>query len=302
MSSPPNIKCQHLGSLSPPLLVFGGCFSNLQATTALKAMAEHLAIPAANCLCTGDILAYCAHPAETAALIQEWGIPLIKGNVEAALAENEQSCGCGFTPGSQCDTLSRDWFAYTNSQIDEETRLWLRQLPDELSFDLAGFKVTLVHGAPAHVSRFIFPSLPDEIFEAQFNLRDADIILAGHAGLPFTRLLPGAKSNQSPRLWHNSGALGMPANDGTPRTWATLITSEGDDLIFTPTPLSYAAEAAASAMAAHFLAPPYAACLESGLWPSLDILPEEEKRATGQPLSPKPTRLSSLKVSSSNQS
>lgn len=294
MSSPPNIKTRHLGSLTPPLLVFGGCYSNLQATTALKAMAEHLAIPATNCLCTGDILAYCAHPAETATLIRSWGVPLIKGNVEAALAENEQSCGCGFAPGSQCDTLSRDWFAFTNSQIDEATRLWLRQLPDELSFELSGYKVTLVHGAPENISRFLFPSMADEAFEAQFNLRDADIILAGHAGLPFTRLLPSARGSRSPRLWHNSGALGMPANDGTPRVWATLITREGDDLIFTPTPLTYAAEEAASAMAAQNLAPPYAACLKSGLWPSLDILPEKEKRATGQLLIPERIRLPRL--------
>ena len=37
-----------------------------------------------------------------------------------------------------------------------------------------------------------------------------DAIIGGHSGLPFTQTLGS-------RLWHNPGAIGMPANDGTPR-------------------------------------------------------------------------------------
>ena len=37
-----------------------------------------------------------------------------------------------------------------------------------------------------------------------------DGVIGGHCGLPFTKVV-------GDRLWHNPGAIGMPANDGTPR-------------------------------------------------------------------------------------
>ncbi|MGC8470117.1 MAG: hypothetical protein ACP5NI_09465, partial [Acetobacteraceae bacterium] len=45
-----------------PVLVFGGCASNLQATEALFAEARRLGVPPARMICTGDIVAYGADP------------------------------------------------------------------------------------------------------------------------------------------------------------------------------------------------------------------------------------------------
>ncbi|MGC8476959.1 MAG: radical SAM protein, partial [Acetobacteraceae bacterium] len=57
-----------------PVLIFGGCYSNLQATRALLAAAERWRIPPERMICTGDVIAYGADPAATLALIRDAGI------------------------------------------------------------------------------------------------------------------------------------------------------------------------------------------------------------------------------------
>ena len=43
--------------LDGPALIFGGPYSNLQATAAVLAEAARLGIPAAHIICTGDLIA-----------------------------------------------------------------------------------------------------------------------------------------------------------------------------------------------------------------------------------------------------
>ena len=72
----------NLGKIKSSLLIFGGAYSNLQATQAIKSIAEHHKIPPENCICTGDIVGYCAQPEETVQLFKLWGAKSIVGNVE----------------------------------------------------------------------------------------------------------------------------------------------------------------------------------------------------------------------------
>jgi hypothetical protein len=88
------------------------------------------------------------------------------------------------------------------------------------------------------------------------------------------------------RLWHNPGAVGMPANDGTPRTWFSVIGSgaESGSLRIAHLALAYDHAAAASKMRGAGLPRGYADALSSGLWPSCDVLPGAEMKARGAPL------------------
>ena len=87
-----------LGALEGPLLLFGGPYSNLQATRALRAEAERLGIPPARVICTGDVVAYCGDPAATVDEIRDWGCHVVLGNCEESLGRDGEDCGCGFTP------------------------------------------------------------------------------------------------------------------------------------------------------------------------------------------------------------
>jgi hypothetical protein len=69
-----------------PLLVFGGPYSNLEATTAILEEARRRGIPPGNIVCTGDLAAYCADPQGVIDLLCRSGIRIVMGNCEESLA------------------------------------------------------------------------------------------------------------------------------------------------------------------------------------------------------------------------
>lgn len=78
----------------------------------------------------------------------------------------------------------------------------------------------------------------------------------------------------------------MPANDRTPRVWFSLLWPEAGGVRIEHRALDYDHAGAATAMRAARFAEGYAAALETGDWPSLDVLPAAERTAQGQPLAP----------------
>src|SRR5258708_3047258 len=226
-----------------PVLVFGGCYSNLQATQALLAEAGRLGVPPDRMICTGDVIAYGADPQATLALIREAGIATVMGNCEESLAQDAGDCGCGFTPGSACDRLSAAWFTYATNHVAHTDRLWMAALPQRIDLVLAGHRIAVVHGAPSRINRFVFASTPDPEIAAELTLTGAEGGIGGHWGVPFTRQI-------GTLLWHNTGAIGMPANDGTPRGWFSLLTPCGDGIEIRHLPLNYNHRGAAQSMRA----------------------------------------------------
>jgi len=272
-----------LGDLAGPVLIFGGPYSNRHATEALRAEAHRLGIPPERCLCTGDVAAYCAEPMETTDLIRDWGCHVVMGNCEESLAAGAADCGCGFEDGSACDLLSRQWFDHASACLDGPRRSWMGSRPRRIRFRLAGRAFAAIHGGAAEISRFIFASTPEAEKRAEADRVQADVVLAGHCGLPFTQVLADGRG------WLNAGVIGMPANDGTTDVWYALLVPEGGGVRLTHHRLAYDHAGAAAAMRAAGLAEGYARALETGLWPSLDVLPAPEKAATGRVLAPAPT-------------
>ena len=265
------------------LLVFGGPYSNLPAMLAMRAKADADNIAPRNVICTGDIVAYGAEPEETSQLVRSWGILAVAGNCEEQLAGDEDDCGCGFEQGSVCDLLSRGWYPYAKANTSDETKAWMAQLPSTLTFHYAGRKFHVLHGGQRQTNRFIFES-DDQILREEAAAIDADVILAGHAGVPFVKRI-GQKT------WLNAGVIGMPANDGTPHGWYAVIQPQEDDLSISLRRLSYDHIAAAAAMRRSGHANGYARAILTGIWPSHDILPRMELDQTGVKLRQKTIRL-----------
>lgn len=268
-----------LGDIDGPLLVFGGPYGNLEATQAVLAEARNLGIPGQQVLCTGDVCAYCADPQATVDLIRDAGIVTVMGNCEESLAMDGDDCGCGFASGSACDVLSRQWFGYTAAHLDADAKSWMRQLPRQVAFRWLGRDFRVVHGGAERISRFIFASTADDEIEGELTTLDADAVIGGHCGLPFSRMVDGM-------LWHNAGVIGMPANDGTPRGWFSVLWPGEDEIRIERRPLDCDHAVAAAKMRERGLPTAYADALENGLWPNLDILPEAERRLTGRPIHP----------------
>lgn len=263
-------------------LAFGGPYSNVHALDALLAEAACLGIPPARMICTGDVVAYAADPVAATERMMAAGIPTIMGNCEESLGADAADCGCGFAEGTACDLLARGWYAHASRSLEARHRIWMAALPRRLVVQIGGRRLAVLHGAARSINRFLFASDAAEVFADEIAATGCEGVIAGHCGLPFTRVIGGA-------LWHNAGAIGMPANDGTPRVWFSLITPEAGALRIEHRALSYDHAGAAAAMRAARLAEGYAAALESGLWPSLDVLPDVERAESGLALSPAPT-------------
>jgi hypothetical protein len=268
-----------LGPIDAPLLVFGGPYGNLEAMAALVAAARRLDIPGTRAICTGDVVAYGADPQAVVDLVRSWGCAVVMGNCEESLALDAADCGCGFSEGSACAALSAQWFSATGRDLDAESRGWMGSLPRRVDCTLAGRRLAAIHGSVSRINQFVFASTDIAEKARQLDLAGADGILAGHCGVPFTQFVDG-------RLWHNSGALGMPANDGTARVWFSVLTPDADGIAVSHHALDYDHCAAAEKMHARGYPAEYADALGSGLWPSCDILPAHECRLRGRALAP----------------
>lgn len=264
-----------LGELIGDVLLFGGVYSNLQALEALRAEARARDIPTRNMVCTGDLAGYCA---DTAMVLEYMGEgscgTFIAGNVEKQLATGAEDCGCGFAEDSQCDLASRRWFAEASRQITPEAAASLSQTPDIVVFAQSGRRYAVIHGGLKDISRFIWPSSPDAVFEEEFAAIEAEVgqvdgVIAGHCGIPFERDING-------KAWINAGVIGMPPHDGRTQTRFAILSEDGVRFYS----LDYDFEQAARRMEDVGLMQGYEKALRSGIWPSEDILPVELRRVT----------------------
>ncbi|MEO1161318.1 MAG: metallophosphoesterase family protein [Pseudomonadota bacterium] len=271
------MKTADLGTFTEPVLICGGAYGNLQALEALAELQSSLGIGDACVIHTGDAVAYCADTESSVRFLAARGWHAIKGNVEEQIVVGGADCGCGYAEGSACDAASVRWYAHALATLSAGSRQWMADLPAQLVFSIGGISTRVVHGSVHQTNRFMFASLPDTEFERELDAAGTDLVIAGHAGIPFTRFIGN-------RCWHNSGALGMPANDGTSRVWASVLTPQAAGLSLTHHAIGFDARAAATRIRTQNLPYGYADSLETGLWPSLDVLPEHERSTTGQAL------------------
>jgi predicted phosphodiesterase len=264
---------------SGSLLVFGGPYGNLQATMAVLDEARRRAIPAENVLCTGDLTAYCADPQPVIELIRASGIRTVMGNCEEALAAGDADCRCGYAEDSACAALAVGWYSYVDRHVDAGSRRWMAALPRRINVEIGGRRLAVVHGGITSINRFVFASSEQAIDEG-LDASGCDGVIGGHCGLPFTIERGG-------RIWHNAGVIGMPANDGTSRVWFSVLTPSADGVAIAHYALSYDHQTTAKRMRSCGLPDGYAAALESGLWPSCDVLPAVELSARGRPITPR---------------
>ncbi len=255
------------GHLDGPVVLFGGPYSNLQATEALvRVIGDRAAI------CTGDIVGYCADPNATATRIREAGCRAVAGNCEKQLAEGAEDCGCGFDDESACDLLSRGWYPYALRSTHAETVAWLGSLPDIGTFAHQGRRYAVIHGGATAINRFLWPSSSEQDFLTEIafiekSVGHVDGVVAGHSGIAFHARIGRYQ-------WINAGAIGLPPHDGRPATRYAVL-KDGDVIIER---LAYDHAAARRAMEAAGLTQGYHEALTTGIWPSEDVLPGELRR------------------------
>ena len=197
----------------------------------MRARAEELGIPPSSTICTGDVVAYCAEPEETTALVRDWGCHVIAGNCEEQLAAAAEDCACGFEEGSECDLLAKGWYPFANALLSPASRAWMAALPKTLTFTSGGLRFRVIHGGVDLINRFVFASERDVLAE-ELERAGADVVIAGHAGVPFIEKI-------GRRTWFNPGVIGMPANDGSADVWYGLIELDAGRIVLSTHRLAY---------------------------------------------------------------
>lgn len=258
------------GRVAGDAVVFGGAASNAHALLALLRRAKRSGAGAL--LGGGDTVAYCGDPARTVRLMRRAGLRSIAGNCEASLAAGAAGCGCGFAAGSACDRASAAWFGHARAALDGAALEWMAGLPELAVFRAHGRRWGVLHGGVAEQSRFLWPGDPPAALAAEIAAFEAlagpvDGIVAHHCGLPF-------QARVGRHLWLNPGSLGMPPNDGDPRTSFAVIGPGGPVLHR----LDYDWRGAAAAMRRAGLVQGYERALQSGFWPSEEVLPPRLRR------------------------
>lgn len=267
-------KIKNLGNIEGKILLFGGVYSNLQALEKIKQISETLNIAPENCICTGDIIGYCAQPEESLQLFKLWGAQSIVGNVEIQLRDNENDCGCDFREGSRCDGFSQLWYPYAQSKLTKNSLEFIATLPDHITFNFCGNATTIVHGSYTNVSEFIFKSTPWEIKQKSFLETQSSVIIAGHCGLPF-------KDELNNKKWINPGVIGMPANDGEPHVWYAIMEEKNGKMIVTHYTMKYNHQLTSQLMKNGLLPEEYARTIITGIWDNTEILPAVESGMQG---------------------
>jgi predicted phosphodiesterase len=262
---------------SEQLLVFGGPYSNLQATVAVKARAEQLGILPGRVICTGDTIAYCGEPEATVNQIREWGCHVVMGNCEDSLGNDLSDCGCGFEEGSVCAELSIDWYNHALRAVSLDNKKWMKSLPTRIDFTLCDTTFAVIHGSMSNFSEFVFGSGDEKIKSDNLEHMGVDCVIGGHCGLPFGQQL-------SKGHWLNAGVIGMPANDGTHSTWYLLLSPLGGSIRASWHRLDFDYRTTMKNMEESGLPRDYIDALETGHWPSMSVLPAHEMSIQAIPL------------------
>jgi putative phosphoesterase len=193
--------------------------ANLPALEATLAEIEHLAADVV--YCGGDLVGYGPHPNEVCGLIQARAIPTIYGNYDYAIGRDLEDCGCAYVDrhDREIGQLSVDWtLAHTN----QEAKDFMRGLPFDLRFELAGKRVRLVHGSPRKVNEYLFEDKPARTFERIAALADCDVLVFGHTHKPWIRDYGGVR-------FVNCGSVGKP-KDGAARAAFALLRAQAGDV------------------------------------------------------------------------
>lgn len=269
-------------AIDGPAVIFGGNYSNLEATRALLVAARQLGIAPRNIVCAGDVVGYCADPLATVQMVRRSGMSVVMGDNEGLLGYEAMPSANG---GNLCFAAdgavirNEEWYGFANRMLDEDAKAWMRALPRRLRLDIDGRSLAVIPSGLRRERCNIRTSIATQIRSNEIDLSDCDGVLNGYGGIPFIKIVNG-------RLWHNAGAIGLPANDGTPRTWYSTLQATHGKLRIELRALEYDFTAAARKMRQVGLSKNYALALQTGMWPSSAVTSKEEKAQCGRPLVP----------------
>ena len=169
-------------------------------------------------ICLGDLVGYGAFPNEVIQTLRERDIATIMGNYDDGVGFDRGDCGCAYrTPADR--ERGNQSLLWTQQQVSDENKAFLRGLPLHLAIEVHGLKVRFVHGSPRRINEYLFEDRPPASFERTLDAAGADVLVCGHTHIPYHRIFGG-------RHVVNDGSVGKPKH-GDPRACYAVLELNG---------------------------------------------------------------------------
>ncbi|MFQ5602131.1 MAG: metallophosphoesterase family protein [bacterium] len=251
------------------IAVFGGVYNNYLALQALVHDAQKRGVDRLYCL--GDLGAFGPHPDAVFPILLEQKIEVVQGNYDHAIGNELADCQCGYTDPRD-NHFAQISYDYTLAHTSREFKIWQKQLPTEIRFEMGGKRFLLCHGSPRQTNEFLWESTtPTHFLEKLFRDFETDVILTTHTGIHWQRTLADGK------LFANVGVIGRPENEGQTNVWYAVI-SVNDEPQIEFVPLNYDYPELALEMEKEQIPQEFIQTILTGWWTTcLEILPARER-------------------------
>ena len=172
--------------------------------------------------CTGDLVGYGSRPNDVIDLIRKRNIPTVMGNYDDAIGNMRLMCGCDYKDEKSLQ-LGEKSVLWTRDNTSEANKLWLRELPEEISIIFGGMKTLFVHGSPRALNEYLYEDTQESYIIDLLNEVSADILVCGHTHLPYIK-------KTSAGYIVGAGSAGKPKH-GNPNVTYVVLEVVGGELI-----------------------------------------------------------------------
>jgi diadenosine tetraphosphatase ApaH/serine/threonine PP2A family protein phosphatase len=258
------------GEYGRRVALFGGCYSNWVATSAVIEDATKRGAEAVWFL--GDAGGFGPCPDRTLDTLRATGVRAVQGNYDASVGDALDDCGCGYTDPAD-NAYAQISYDYTLANTSREHRRWLAALPAEARIRLGGKELLLCHGSPRRVNEFLWASTtPAGFIDHMCASQGVHMVACTHTGLHWERRLAGGRGLV------NVGAVGRPANDGRVCAWYTMLSSSEGHIETDFIPVDYDPGEVMRTMRCEGLPEAFIETLATGWWTTcLEIMPRKER-------------------------
>lgn len=111
-------------------------------------------------LCAGDLVDKGDQPNEVVKQVRELKIPTVLGN--------------------------HDDMPFDPQMLNDDTRVFLSELPTSISFRVEQREIYVTHGTPWSKWEYVFPESDKQLFKKVIDLARADVVILGHTHMPMT--------------------------------------------------------------------------------------------------------------------
>jgi len=235
------------------IALFGDIHGNIEALKTVYHEAQSMRADKTYHL--GDVGGYAPFVNEVVDFLIERGIAGVQGNYDYNVANDSEHCGCKYENPMQA-AMAQQSFEWTKEHASLKSKEFMKNLPQEISFDALGKRVKLFHATPHKNNIYWYEDRSDKFFREMAEKAEADILVYGHTHKPYSKTIENI-------VFINAGSVGKP-KDGDPRACLTVleITQETTRTNFIR--VRYDVEKVAQAIMASGLSAPFAETLRKG--------------------------------------